>query len=315
MSFGDHLEDLRRRLIFALVGLVPIFITALVVGRPLLGILVAPAERAMRAAGIPAYLQATGPYETFGTYVQLALVLTALVGSPWALYQLWRFVSPGLYAQERKFVYILVPLSGLLTVLSGLFLYFVMLPLVLTFFITFAQGVSAPWHAAQTGPLPEGTKLTQVLVLDHDPEAPTAGDEWINTALMQRRVCLGVDEKGKAEVRGSPLLGSGGIAQQYKISDYVSMLMNMALALGLGFQLPVAMMLLGWTRLVSAKFLARSRRYVIAICTIGGAILTPSDPMSLIVLAVPMYVLFEIGLVLMRWAEKPRSLEASDEVD
>ncbi|MEO0588244.1 MAG: twin-arginine translocase subunit TatC, partial [Planctomycetota bacterium] len=83
MSFGDHLEELRTRLIVSLLGLLPILIVCLVFGRELLDIIIAPAQASLRASGLPAALQATSPVETFGAYLRVGLIATVLVGSPW----------------------------------------------------------------------------------------------------------------------------------------------------------------------------------------------------------------------------------------
>ena len=85
MSFGDHLEDLRRRIVYALIGVVPIFCIAFAFGRPILGMLIAPARAALIAGGQASAMLATGPFETFSSVVHIAFVETILLGSPWML--------------------------------------------------------------------------------------------------------------------------------------------------------------------------------------------------------------------------------------
>ena len=146
MSLGDHLEDLRKRVFLAVVGIIPIFVIAFGSGRFLLNLLITPAREKLLDGGQGSSLLATGPFETFGTVVHLAVVVTMLLGSPWILYHLWRFISPGLYKHERRVVYLLIPFSGVLTVLSMLFLYYVILPVILSFFITYGSNVSGNPH-------------------------------------------------------------------------------------------------------------------------------------------------------------------------
>jgi len=103
MSFGDHLDDLRRRVLFAILGLVPLIILGLMVGGPVLELLTQPVIEAMREAGEPSGLLATGPMESFISYLKVAFGVALLLGLPWIFYQLWLFISPGLYSNERRF--------------------------------------------------------------------------------------------------------------------------------------------------------------------------------------------------------------------
>jgi Sec-independent protein secretion pathway component TatC len=298
MSFGDHLEDLRRRVLFGLLGVVPIFVVAFAGGRWILDRLIEPAREKLTAAGQPSALLQTGPFETFGTVVQIAVVATVVFGSPWLLYQLWRFVSPGLYAHERRFVYVLLPLSGVLAVVGAVFLYVVILPVVLAFFIGFGAGV----HGAPVGTVevPSGMVFPVVPVLAGDPVSPSVGQEWINTTINQRRVCVGVGADGAPVVRGTELIASMGIVQQYRIKDYIQTVLNMALAFSVGFQVPVVVVLLGWLGVVEVSDLSRYRRHAIAACCIAAAVLTPADPFSMVLLAIPLCLLYELGGLLLR---------------
>lgn len=302
MPLGDHLEELRRRLILAALGLVPIVILALAFGSQILGFLIRPVTRALRDAGLNPELQATSPIETFASYVHIALVAAVLVGSPWVLYQAWRFVAPGLYAAERRFVYVLVPLSSVLTVIGVSFLYGVILPVVLSFFIGFGAGVGDrdPGRAAwPESVLVDGLPPTATIpILAGDPPDPEPGQEWINTRLMQRRVCIAL-QGGMPVIVGSPLTKAAGIAQQYRVREYVGLFLNLALAFAIGFQTPVVVLLLGWTGLVTKTMLVRYRRYIALGVVVLSAILTPADPISMVLLAVPLYLLFEFGMVLM----------------
>jgi Sec-independent protein secretion pathway component TatC len=298
MSFGDHLEELRKRIFFGLAGVVPVFVLAFVFGREILDLLVEPAREKLAEGGQPSALLQTAPFETFGTVVQIALIVMIVVGAPWLLYQLWKFVSPGLYAHERRFVHILLPLSGLLAVSGVVFMYLVILPVILQFFIGFGAGVHGPPPRVEEPPA--GVVFPSVPVLHADPPSPQIGQEWVNTAINQRRVCIGVDDAGRAIVRGTELITNAGIVQQYRISEYVRTVLNLSLAFALGFQMPCVVLLLGWLGILRVEALSKYRRHAIVANAIAAAVLTPADPLSMILLAIPLCLLYELGGLLLR---------------
>lgn len=297
MSFGDHLEDLRRRVFLALVGIVPIFCVAFAFGRPILELLIAPARRALIKGGQASALLATGPFETFGSVVHVALVVTVLLGSPWMLYQLWKFIAPGLYEHEKRFVHVLIPFSGALVVASVVFMYLAILPVVLAFFVGFSARIDAPHPVS--APAPEGIVLPTFPVLNADPTPVDPGAAWINTDLWQLRVAVpGPD--GAVRVKSVEIVDGQGIVQQYRISEYIKTLLNMALAFGLAFQTPVVVIMLGWIGILDPVAMGRYRRHAIAACTVLGAVLTPADPISMLLLAIPLYALYEMGMFILR---------------
>lgn len=300
MPFGDHLEELRKRLIYSLIGLLPLFVVAVGVSRRLLVFVIEPVKQALQNAGLNAQLIQTSPTETFMTALKLAVVITILVGSPWVLFQAWMFVAPGLYENERRFVYVLLPLSAALTTLAVVFLYKVLLPVVLAFFISF--GTSIESQPEPTVPLPEGVVLPEVPMLAGDPADIGPGRLWYNSARMELRLSVQgeADKDGvaKIEVLSSPMTRSSGILQQYRVTEYASLFLSLALAFALGFQTPVVVLLLGWTGLINPRDLLKFRRHVALVSMVLGAVLTPADPLSMLLLAVPLYVLFEFGVIL-----------------
>ncbi|MFN9968389.1 MAG: twin-arginine translocase subunit TatC, partial [Phycisphaerae bacterium] len=151
MSLGDHLDELRTRVIHALWGIAILFFGSLYFGPTVLNWLIKPVQAALRAEGLPATMLATGMFETFFTYLKISTVASVALGFPWILWQLWKFVAPGLYRHERRFVTMLLPMSLMLTILSSLFLYFFVLPVMLHFFVHFGTTVS-PTQAAIAEP-------------------------------------------------------------------------------------------------------------------------------------------------------------------
>lgn len=312
MSLGDHLEDLRKRVFLALIGVIPIFVIAFASGRWLLNLLITPARKKLLDGGQGSSLLATGPFETFGTVVHLAIVVTLLIGSPWILYHLWKFVSPGLYKHERKVVYLLIPFSALLTVLSMLFLYFVILPVILSFFIGYGSSVSGNPTIA-TAPIPAGIVLPTIPILNADPETVSVGMTWINESLMQQRIVIGINPQDQSPIiRTIQLTTDIGIIQQYRISEYIKAVLNMGLAFGIAFQTPVVVVMLGWVGLLDPRAMGKYRKHAIAVCAVLGALLTPADPLSMILLAGPLYALYELGLAILRVFPISRVIGESD---
>lgn len=315
MPLGDHLEELRKRLIWGLLGSVPPLIISLNWWRPILLFLIEPANRAMRArsGGGHAEFQITSFFEMFNSALKMSIIIALVIAGPWLLYQLWLFIAPGLHRHERRFAYIIGPLSLILTACAGLFLYYVMLPVILSFFVLFNS--SLEFRAPESVPLPQGVVLPNMPVLEADPPDPAPGMMWYSRALHQVRIAVpraepppdgkvappdAANSHAPVEIRGVPTSGNQVVAQQYRIADYFSMLFGFGLALGIGFQMPVVVLLLGWVGILSPRFLSKYRRHAIMVCAILGAVLTPADPISMFVLAVPLYLLYELGVVLLR---------------
>jgi sec-independent protein translocase protein TatC len=317
MSFGEHLEELRTRLIWALLGIAPIFLATIFWGNTLLEFILTPARAQLRAAGQPGDLIVTGPLEALGAWLKVSGIVTIVLGIPIIVYQLWRFVAPGLYPHERRFAQFLVPLSVVLSLLGLAFLYYVMLPAMLAFLINF--GLSIGKQSTTTVPLPQGQALTfRIPVLPGDPPDPPPGAIWFDTERQELRINTAPPvpppEPGKAPakapaavIRGVPMTTATGIAQQYRVSEYVGLVFTMGIAFAAGFQTPVVVLLLGWVGIFDRKTLARSRKYALFSSFVVAAILTPSpDPFSMTVLAIPLYLLYEFGLFLLKFVPADR---------
>lgn len=311
MSFGDHLDELRRRLLFAGVGVAALFVAALFFGSRILTILAAPLMTALRDAGQAQTLLATSPLEGFGAFVKVSTVAALLVGMPWVVYQAWLFVAPGLYEKEKRFVYFLIPLSAFLTAVGTLFLYFIILPISLYFLISFGAGLMR--QSVERAPLPAGVTLPGAVVLAHEPEAPPVGSWWVNSTLAQWRIriddhrTLGIPLIGAGADDGEAGGGGGGmIAQQYRVSEYVSLVLMLGVAFAIAFQLPLVLLLLGWVGLLNAADLSKYRKQVLFGCVVGSALLPTQDPWSLLALSGVLYGLFELGILFMRFVPARR---------
>ncbi|MDX1982523.1 MAG: twin-arginine translocase subunit TatC [Bryobacteraceae bacterium] len=127
MSFLDHLEELRTRIIRALMGMGVAFLSALIFANQLWQIVSDPAIDALKQLGVdpPKLVQIT-PMEAFSTiWVKVPMLTSIFLASPWILYQVWAFIAPGLYKKERRMAGPFVLCSAGLFILGGLFAYFV----------------------------------------------------------------------------------------------------------------------------------------------------------------------------------------------
>jgi len=272
MSLGDHLEELRLRMILALAGIVLGLIVCLFFGKHLIGFLERPYNQAMGLTQLQPIanteqksanqieieiqtdevasdvmtnslqprigLQTKKPAEGFTTYLKICLVFGLLLTSPWVFWQAWSFVSSGLYRHEQKFIRVVSPVSALLFVTGALFFLFMVAPLAMTFFMKFNEALN--------------------------------------------------------------------LASFWMFEDYINLILMLMLVFGLAFQMPIAIVFAERMGLVSIKTLANARKYVIVALTIIAAMATPPDVISQICLFIPMYALFESGIVACRLLSKEK---------
>ena len=144
MSFMDHLEELRSRIIKALYGLVVAFVGSLVFAGQLWDIISDPAVDALTRLKVnpPELVQIT-PMESFSIiWVKLPLLCSIFLASPWIVYQVWAFISPGLYKRERRWAAPFVLVTAGLFIAGGLFAYF----LAFRYGLTFLLGIGMSNH-------------------------------------------------------------------------------------------------------------------------------------------------------------------------
>ena len=112
MGLGDHIEDLRRRVIAALILPLPLAIGLFFVADLLLAWLILPLQKVQLSGGWTPTLQVLSPPEFLLLEMKLSIVAALVLALPWILWQGWRFIAPGLYPHERRYVYILIPGLG-----------------------------------------------------------------------------------------------------------------------------------------------------------------------------------------------------------
>lgn len=137
MSLGDHLEELRIRLFYAITGLVIGLVICMIFGKQLVGVLKTPYDKIVTDLELTISLIAIHPAEGFMVYIKTSLLFGLLISSPWVIWQIWAFVASGLYKKERKFAYAVAPISAMLFIGGSVFFMTVVAPLTMGFFIKF----------------------------------------------------------------------------------------------------------------------------------------------------------------------------------
>ena len=136
-SFVSHLTELRKRLIHSLIFIFIIFIIGYVFAENLYNFLVEPYANAVRDDNVSRRLIFTALHETFITYLKLAFFAALFLGSPIVLIQIWKFVAPGLYKNEKKALLPYLIATPILFLLGGMLIYYLVMPLAIKFFLSF----------------------------------------------------------------------------------------------------------------------------------------------------------------------------------
>lgn len=144
MGFFDHLAELRRRLLYCLIGIAVCCIVGLTFWKEIYVVLSAPMEAAFARVGMPQRLIFTGPLVPIRFALQVGLYAGIFLAAPVIFWQVWLFVAPGLYRHERRFVLPFILSSSGLFVVGAYFAHRVVLPLTLTFLLEFGRELFEP---------------------------------------------------------------------------------------------------------------------------------------------------------------------------
>jgi sec-independent protein translocase protein TatC len=155
MTIWEHLEELRRRVIKAAVGVLGTTIIAWSFRERLLAELVKPYQRTwLEHFHKPLVLQTLAPADAFLGYLELSLTAAVVASAPIIFYQLWAFISPGLYRKEKRLIVPFVLFSTVLFLSGVAFAYYVAFPFTFNYFMSLL------------GPISEGVELTQIVTLE-----------------------------------------------------------------------------------------------------------------------------------------------------
>jgi sec-independent protein translocase protein TatC len=317
MSFGDHLEELRTRIIRALIGLAVATVICFYVGDHIIEFLATPYVIAMEQLGCDPRMVQLSPLEPFVEYFAISLKFGIALAAPWVLYQLWKFVAVGLYPAEQKMVRLFAPSSIALFLIGAAFMVLIVLSGLMKFLIGIASWFPLPgpanpfysWLQPATAHVIVATTEPAipafiVPTLDADPAKPAEGQVWINTSSKQ----LSAYFDGQTHVAAMQSAERPKFVQpMLSISEYLDFVVNLAIAFGLGFQIPVVVVFLIAIKILSSAQIASARKHVIICVFIAAAIVTPTpDVGTMLLLAVPMLVLFELGLIVGRFLERDK---------
>ena len=237
----EHLIELRNALLRCVIALGLALVALLPFANVLYNLLATPLLAALPEGNS---MIATGVAAPFLTPFKLALFAAFLLALPYLLWQVWRFIAPGLYDQEKRLAGPLVACSACLFYAGMAFAFFVVFPLAFAFF-------------AQASP--------------------------------------------------------EGVAMMTDISAYLDFVLKLFLAFGLAFQIPIVTLVSVRSGITSEEALRKRRPYVIVGCFVLGMLLTPPDVISQTLLAVPMWILFEAGLLMSRYVSHTRTARLTDD--
>jgi sec-independent protein translocase protein TatC len=238
MPITSHLEELRKRLVRSLIAIGVGMGICYNFKEQLFNVLTYPLSTALPPNS---YMIYTSLPEAFFNYLKIAFFAGLMLASPYVLYQVWKFVSPGLYEGEKKYVAPFVIVATLLFAGGVAFCYFLVLPPAFKFFTEFSTDFLKP---------------------------------------------------------------------MLSLREYLSLALKLLLVFGLMFEIPVFLFFLAKIGIITPAFLAKQRKYAILIIFIAAAILTPTpDAFTQILMAIPMIVLYEVGIIVIRVGVRKKKSE------
>jgi len=324
MTLGEHLEELRSRMIRLLVGLLVGAVVCFVFRDRLMQVLLGPTFAVLRKTGMGSELVALDPMEPFMTTLKTSVIVGFILSAPYGLYQIWAFVAAGLYPREQRFVRRFVPVSIALFLFGCVFFLVLVMPALMNFLIYFMRTVPSfdpgGWlfgdrfvevrPAIPAGPTTQtAAHEPRVATYEEDPADPPDGAQWINRRRHELRFRLG-NQTYAVPIR--PADQENTIRPTFSMRNTIDFTMQMAASFGIGFQVPVVVAFLATLGIASVETMARSRRVTWFVMAIAAAVFTPStDPTTMLLLLIPMALLFEAGLFAARLIEKRKAEEGA----
>jgi len=235
----DHLLELRSRLLNIVVGVLIVFFCLFYFANEIYEYVSKPLMETLPEGG---QMIATDVASSFFAPFKLTMVISIFIAMPFILYQIWAFIAPGLYKNEKRLVIPLMLGSTLLFYGGIAFVYYVVFPIIFAFFTSVA---------------PEGVNIAT------------------------------------------------------DISSYLDFVLKLFFAFGIVFEIPIVIILLCWTGFTDPDSLRAKRPYVVVGAFVISMLLTPPDIISQIMLAIPMLLLFELGVFIAAMHQKKNDSEES----
>jgi sec-independent protein translocase protein TatC len=302
MTVGEHLEELRWRLILGLIGFALVTAVLLFFGDRVLQFFCKPLYDTLNSKGLNPQLYYTKLAEGFTVWLKIVLISAAAIASPWIVFQLWKFVAAGLYPNERKYVTRYAPLSIALLISGMLFVYFLVLPWTIVFFIDFAGSVPMPKQHVTTTEIHQPFTIPS---LSGDPANPKPFEMWYDKVIGQVKINI-AGEGTASEIRVMPFLPQNLLAPHIVLNDYIDLVVGMLLVFALSFQLPLVVLALARIGIVELDALREARKYVYFVLVIVACAITPGDIITAsLALTIPLCLLYELGIWLAGMGTKP----------
>ncbi|MAH87598.1 MAG: hypothetical protein CMF26_03190 [Kiloniella sp.] len=286
----EHLRELRLRVFIYIIVFFVLTLGAFFLAKPIYLFLAEPIIAVFERNGLPTVFIVTSPFEKFFADFSLAIFVGFAVTLPVLLFQIWRFVAPGLYSNEKGAMRPFLIASPVLFAVGLAFVYFVVMPMAFTFLIGYALNggeFNMSRSEAEFQAVLETYRAATATFLSMDP-AEAGRDAFVAAGEAYRSAL-----RDMAQLRP---LDKVSIDPQTKIADYLRDSMRMLIGGGLGFQLPVALTLMVRSGLISTRFLRRNRKFAVLILFIISGVLTPPDIISQAMLGGPMYLLYEAAI-------------------
>lgn len=241
LPFTAHLDELRSRLIKCLAAVIAGFAACYGVSDRIFRAFVRPLLDALPEGSHLAMLRVQ---EGFVTHLKMGLLAGCILATPVILYQVWKFVAPGLYAHEKRFVWPFVTAATVFFLAGASFAFWVVFPFGLRFLLGYA---------------------------------------------------------------------TEGIQATISMDSYLDFATKLLLAFGLVFELPVVTYFLVRMGLLTHEPLSRNRGYALVVIAIVSAVLTPPDVFTMTLMMIPLYILYEISIVVARFAGRKAAGEAGED--
>ncbi len=226
LPFISHLTELRNRILVCVVALGVVFVFTFHFKERIFYFLMQPFIRVMPEKSSFIF---TGITEAFVTYVKISIISALFITFPIILYESWMFVSPGLYRNERKYLFSFVFFGTICFVCGGVFCYYIAMPFMYGFFVNYAVDFIVP--------MPD-------------------------------------------------------------LRAYMSLTLRMLVFFGFVFELPLIAYYFTKIGIINYKLLCKKRHYVIIVIFILSAVFTPSDILSQILMAIPLWGLYELSILI-----------------